>query len=228
MAEVEVITEENFKQDQNARIESYPALKQDQQMQLLKESCQIYLKSKLLPAHIKNWAEAFTIACYGKELGMKPLESFQDIYVVKGKPAMSAKLMKRLVHEKKKEAVFEIIEHTDTVAKVRVARDKKDEPVEWTMTREECDRAGWTKDSKGIKDNWKKQPETMLMYRLISKICRMVFPDCLGSIAYTPEELGFEELSSGPVIVKDKDEEALENFNKRMREISITVAKEKK
>lgn len=217
----------DVKPEEVSRVESFPALKKDQAMQLLKESCQVYLKSGLLPQHIKNWAEAFTIANYGRELGMKPLESFQEIYVVKGKPAMSAKLMKSRVHQKMPSAVFDIIEQSKDIARVRVARDKSDEAVEWTMTRAECDKAGWTEQfnkkagKKEEKDNWKKQPETMLLYRLISKVCRMVFPDCLGSIAYTPEELGWEEAS--PKIVRDKDQDALEKFNNRMKKIGQTI-----
>lgn len=202
------------------KVESFPALKADQSIQIIKESVQIYLKSGLLPNHVKDWATAFTIAMYGKELGLSPLEAFQDIYVVKQKPAMSAKLMKRRVHEKLPNAVFDIIEHTESIAKVRVARDRQDEPTEWTMTREEADKAGWTKDFKGVKDNWAKQPETMLLYRLISKVCRMVFPDCLGSIAYTPEELGFEE---GPKIVRERPTDDLDQFNKRMKQIGESL-----
>lgn len=208
-----------------AKVESFPALKADQQMQLLKESCQIYLKSGLLPAHIKNWAEAFTIANYGRELGMKPLEAFSEIYVVKGKPAMSAKLMKARVHQQLPNAIFDIIEHTATVAKVRVARDRKEDAVEWTMTRKECDAAGFTtqfnkfKKVTETKDNWQKQPETMLLYRLISKVCRMVFPDCLGSISYTPEELGFDETQTRGKIMRATTTDELDQFNSRMRKI---------
>src|SRR5690606_14641782 len=119
------------------------------------------------------------------------LESLQDIYVVKGKPAMSAKLMKRRVHEKLPKALFQIITNTDAEASISASRDaEKIKPTLYTMTRAECDLAGWTKDHKGVKYNWRAQPATMLLYRLISKVCRIEFPDCLGSVQYTPEELG--------------------------------------
>ena len=208
-------------------VEHYPAMKADQGMQLLKEQMQIFIKSKLLPEGM-TWAQGFTIASYGKELGMKPLESLQDIYIVKGKPAMSAKLMKRRVHEKLPKALFQIVMNTETETVIKASRDaEKIEPTTYTMTRAECDAAGWTKDNKGMKYNWRAQPATMLLYRLISKVCRIEFPDCLGSVQYTPEELGAEvdETDKGikhRIIDPAKNEDELNAFNQRMKQLGET------
>ena len=51
----------------------------------------------------------------------------------------------------------------------------------------------YTGDAKTLglagKDNWKKQPATMLKWRAVSACARVVFPDVIQGM-YTPEEIG--------------------------------------
>ncbi len=221
-----------------AAVELFPALRADQQMQLLKEQCQIFLRSNLLPKDM-TWPQAFTIACFGKEIGLQPFESLQRIYIVHGKPGMDAQLMKRKVHEHLPNCLFDIVSYSETEAVIEACRDRnKDKPREFRMTRAEADQAGWTtkwnyKTSKNeIKDNWAKQPKTMLLWRLVSHVCRFVFSDCLGSIQYTPEELGAMVTEDGMPTARitgkidAKAEDDLESFNQRMKKLGETEFKQ--
>lgn len=227
MSETEVIDAE-VSETKPAKRNDFPALRQDHAMQLLKEQCEIFIRSKLLPDGMK-WAEAFTIASYGREIGMKPLESIQDIYVVRGKPSMSAKLMKRLVHERLPMSRFDIIESSEEICTIEACRDRRyDKPQIFSKTRKDCDAAGFTSDRRGVKDNWKKQPKLMLMYRTISEVCRVVFPDCLGSAPYTPEELGADCYADGTPKkrvdgVKGVDEDSLKDWSQRKIALGKTV-----
>lgn len=59
-----------------------------------------------------------------------------------------------------------------------------------SMTRKQADEAGYSKTSKGIKDQWKKQPALMLFYRCLSQGIRVFCPDVLGGAnAYDQDEI---------------------------------------
>jgi len=55
------------------------------------EQLQILIDSKSLPANIKTIEQAFTIAQFGKDLGMKPMQSFHQVYNIQGRLALSSK-----------------------------------------------------------------------------------------------------------------------------------------
>jgi len=72
------------------------------------------------------------------------------------------------------------------------------------------------------KDNWKKQPSTMLQWRCVSKVCRFMFPECLMGVSLTPEELGAEIDEEGrampPKDVTPKPVDLLEKMEKAQSE----------
>ena len=55
------------------------------------EQLQILIDSKSLPANIKTIEQAFTIAQFGKDLGMKPMQAFHQVYSIQGRLALSSK-----------------------------------------------------------------------------------------------------------------------------------------
>ena len=57
------------------------------------EQLQILIDSKSLPANIKTIEQAFTIAQFGKDLGLKPMQAFHQIYSIQGRLALSAKAL---------------------------------------------------------------------------------------------------------------------------------------
>jgi len=57
----------------------------------------VLVKSGLLPQEVKTPAAAVAIMLTGRELGIPPMQAFRSVYVVKGKPTLSAQLMGALI-----------------------------------------------------------------------------------------------------------------------------------
>ena len=55
------------------------------------EQLQLLIDSKALPSNIKTIEQAFTIAQYGKELGLKVMQSFHQIYSIQGISSLKRK-----------------------------------------------------------------------------------------------------------------------------------------
>lgn len=117
---------------------------------------------------------------YGQEIGLGISAALSYIHVINGRPTLSAEGMVALVRSKAHSISGT---STDQAAVVRGKRaDTGDEmTVEWTMAMAE--RAKLAK-----KDTWAQFPEAMLWARAVSQLCRMLFPDVLLGLSYTPEE----------------------------------------
>lgn len=147
------------------------------------------------------------LACVatGRELGLGDLESLRMIYVVDGKPTLSAEVMTKLARRNGHSIQAEYGEGRVTVHGKRA--DNGDEmTVTWTMSM--AKRAGLDG-----KQNWTKYPESMLWARAVSQLCRMLFPDVLGGVSHTPDEVELtaegrieEATDVGPVDVETFEE----------------------
>ncbi|KOV86107.1 MULTISPECIES: hypothetical protein [unclassified Streptomyces] len=119
----------------------------------------------------------------GSELGLKPMATLKSIDVIQGSPALRAHAMRGLVqaHGHK----IQLVESTDTYCKMRGLRKDEDtwQEVEWDIPR--AQRLGLLG-----KDQWKKQPRTMLVARATGEICRLIASDVLHGMPYVAEELG--------------------------------------
>jgi len=130
----------------------------------------------------------------GRELGIGPMESLQKIYLVEGKPSLSSELMRSLVFRAGHSIRF--TQHTDKAVTVEGKRQGDDSwtAVTWTMA--DAQRIGVAN-----KPTWKGYPRAMLANRATSELCRLIFPDALGGLSYTPEELEDESYSEPVVTV---------------------------
>lgn len=151
------------------------------------------LKSGFLPSAIKTVEQAMMIMLVGKELGLGFTEALRSVNVIQGKPCLSAQLMLGLCFRTGQVEFSEMRESTEKRC-VFVLKRKGSPAFISIFTFEEADKAcfskAWDKDKQEwkLKDNWKKQPATMLQWRAISKACRVVFPDAVSGV-YTEEEI---------------------------------------
>ena len=96
------------------------------------------------------------------------------------------------------------VEHEPGTAVARGKRaDTGDEHVA-SFTMADAEAAGLAD-----KRNWKQYQESMLTWRAVAKLCRVLFPDVVLGAGYVPEELGAEVGEQGDVIdaeIVDEDD----------------------
>lgn len=144
----------------------------------------ILVASRLLPDGANTPEAAFAIIATGRELGMTAMQSLRSIYVIKGKPTLSADLVCALVKSRRDVcAFFQLVESTPERAVYKTQRIGEPEPTSMTYTFDDAKRAQVTGNP-----NWTKHPAAMLRARCITALARAVFPDLVLGI-YDPDEL---------------------------------------
>jgi hypothetical protein len=118
----------------------------------------------------------------GQEIGLEPLSALRSIDIIQGTPAMRAHALRGLVQSRGHDVWVEKQTATEAIV---CGQRKGSEHVQrsvWTIDR--ASRLGLTS-----KDNWKKQPEAMLVARATAEVCRLVASDVLLGLPYAIEEL---------------------------------------
>lgn len=147
--------------------------------------------TEMVPAAYRGKAgNAAAAILLGMELGLEPIQSLQNIFVVGGKPAMYARTAVALV--KAQGIVVQTVESSDQAVTVS-ATDPRTGQVEtstWDLGRAE--RAGYLNNKKYNSD-----PQAMLYAKAAMEVCRKIAPDVLMGIPYAREELEMEATPSG-------------------------------
>jgi len=119
----------------------------------------------------------------GRSLGLDATTALDGINVIQGKPTMSAALMVGLVMSNSKCQYLYCDSTTDHEAtwvgrRLGIPRD-----ITRTFTIQDAQKMGLVG-----KDNWQKQPATMLKWRAVSMLIRELFPDVINGL-YSTEEM---------------------------------------
>lgn len=166
-----------------------------------------------VPTALRGKNEA-VLACvlYGAELGLGPMQSLNSIHVIEGRTAMSPELMRAMVARHGHR--IDVVENSATACEVKGMRSDTGSTatVRWTM--EDAKLAGLAG-----KNNWKTYPRAMLLARATSELCRIVFPDVIAGLSYTPEEVSsiagveyVEEIIEKPAaVIEQKVEETIDD-----------------
>lgn len=139
--------------------------------------------STFVPSHFRGKADECTVAMlYGATIGLDPMTSVQQIYVISGKPALYARAMVAIVLA----AGHEIWVEEEKDGSVTVAGKRKGseniQRVTWTAAMAE--RAGYTSNRK-----YQTDPQSMLYARASGDLARRLAPDALLGMAYNVEEM---------------------------------------
>jgi hypothetical protein len=121
-------------------------------------------------------ANATSAVLLGLSLGLDPLTSLQQIYVVKGRPGMYAKLKVALAQARGHRVWDE--EYGPESVTVAGSRKGSDDVVRITLTMADAKRAGWTSN-----DAYSKTPADMLWARAASRVVDRIAADVLMGIA---------------------------------------------
>lgn len=150
--------------------------------------------TSFVPASLRGKPADITAAILaGQELGLQPMATLRSIDVIQGTPALRAHAMRGLVQSRG--FSVEVVESDDTHCVVRGKRNPVDawQTVEWTLDR--AKKMGLTD-----KDQWKKQPRTMLIARATSEMCRLIAADVLYAMPYSAEELDGEPVRATAMV----------------------------
>jgi hypothetical protein len=156
----------------------------------------------LLPvAYRGNPANVLLAIGLGRAMGLSPAESLMRIDVIQGKPTAAAELIASNVRKAGHRLRVKGDDQSCTATIIR----SDDPDFEYTVTRdvEWAQRMGLAS-----KDNYKKQPGTMLQWRAITAVARLACSEALYGVAYTPDEVAdnptfVEHQTAQPVTVAD-------------------------
>lgn len=158
------------------------ALPSQTQWDALATQARALITSKFFPSSITTPEQAIVVKMYGDMLGIPWVAAMNTINVIQGKPTISPQLMIALARRTGQLEDLKI-EADDNGATVTVTR-KGQTPYTETFTMTDAKKLGL--DSK---DNYRKQPKTMLKWRAVAAAFRVVFPDAILGF-YTPDEMG--------------------------------------
>lgn len=166
----------------------------EQEFKILKEQAEIFVKSGFLPKAVNTSEKAITIALKGRELGLPPLTAFAHIHVIEGKPTMSAELMLAQLYKHIPGFIANFTETSNSACIIKAKRPNG-EWAEFAFTEADAQSAGLL-----MKPVWKQYRKAMLRARCISAMARVMGPDALMGVSYTPEELGADVTPTGDVV----------------------------
>ena len=139
-----------------------------------------------VPAQFKGKpVEAAAAMLAGAEVGLSPMASLRAFDVIQGVAAPRALTVRAIAQSQGHEFITD--EATPTRVKMRGRRRGASEwqSVEWTIQR--ATQLGLTG-----KDQWKKQPQTMLIARATTELVRLIAADAILGIGYSYEEIADE------------------------------------
>lgn len=147
---------------------------------------QIMSKSNIIPKISKekpySAEDIVSLFLIGERLGVDPIAALSGIWIVEGRPSVSARLCRALIlkHGHK----WRVKEWDAQHIIVEVQRKGDDEAQTFEYTMKEAAHAGLA-----TRQTWRMHPRPMLMAAVTRRIVDAVFPDLfLGMTAYEPEE----------------------------------------
>jgi hypothetical protein len=145
------------------------------------------VKTSFVPEAFRGKAHEATAAILsGSEVGLSPMASLRSFDIINGVAAPRALTLRAIVQSQG----HRIWTHESTATRAIVKGIRRGDNRE-QMSRWDMDRA----DALGLKskDNWKRQPQAMLVARATSELARMIAADAILGIGYTVEELQDEK-----------------------------------
>ena len=141
----------------------------------------VFIKGAALPKHITNASQLLMILQTGKEMGLKPMQAINGIYILNGKVALYSHVMLSKVLEGGVKLKW--LKDTTTEAEVEFSGLDR-APYVSKFTIAEAQKAGLVKAGGA----WTSYPSAMLRARAVSAGARVFCPDLISG-AYTLEEV---------------------------------------
>jgi len=173
-----------------------------------------FISSKAVPKGIENAEQLIMIFQAGYEMGMKPVEAMNGLYIVNGKvtPWGAAVLRQMRKHGWS-------IEYTETPTSCTATVTKGNEKHSETFTFEEAEKSGYVKDNYGKdKVGWRDgaNRKLKLRYGALSALIKTYIPEVVSGYAGVAE---FEiDVVNEPKDKKEQIKAAIEQFEQKVDE----------
>lgn len=150
-------------------------------------------------------AGVFLMAETGAMLGIHPVAALQGVHVIEGKPTLSANLLAALVrragHKLRVSTKGAWADGTFVATAILIREDDPDFEFKVEWTRERAQAAGLV----GKRGPWSQYPEAMCKSRAITEVIREGASDVTIIPAYSPEELGAENVDESGELIQVRD-----------------------
>ena len=167
---------------------------------LMLKQADILAQSRIIPAAYRNRsADVVAAGLAGQAFGWDLMTSLRNYHVIEGTASLRPEAMLGLVRRAGHSVTLTIENGND--GRQAVAHGKRaDTGDEHTATFSQTDaaRAGLAK-----KKNWEQYLDSMLTWRAVSALCRVLFPDVVLGAGYVPEEIGGDVDSTGAPLEDD-------------------------
>jgi hypothetical protein len=166
------------------------------------KSAQMLANSPTMPKHLQGQTQDIVATILnGRELGLAPMESINNLYMVKGKVSLSGKAMLGLIRKAGHRPRLEITNDGTTVECYRLIEDGTQE-LQGVV---KFDRTDVKQAKMSKKDTYIEYPQMMMAWRAVSMAARFFYSDCITAVSYTPEEVGMQEF-----VVEEMEMDAIE------------------
>jgi hypothetical protein len=156
------------------------------------EFAEMIAKSDIIPDEYKGKPANILVAAeYGKPYGLSIIQSLQAVDVINGKPRFTSRFKLGVMRQHGYDLVFEVSGTTQ--------RDKSGDIIGGDLSVTLTDKKSGNSVTKTIveiahmglvgRDQWKKQPETMLKWRVVTEFANFYAPELFLTGAYTPDDL---------------------------------------
>ena len=173
--------------DETKDVTAIPEVKKELSLTILQEMmplCEVFVKSGIFE-DVKDVAQAIVKVLAGREIGLSPLESMMNLYIVKNRVAASAKVIASLI-KKSKQYDYQIAKLDNEECAIQFNKFSAEGVSEVlgvsTFTIKDAARAGVVNGN-----NWKSYPRNMLFARALTNGARWYCPDVYAG--YAEEEL---------------------------------------
>ena len=167
---------------------------------LMLRQADVLSQSRIIPAAYRNRsADVVAAGLAGLAFGWDLMTSLRNYHVIEGTASLRPEAMLGLVRRAGHSVTLTIENGND--GRQAVAHGKRaDTSDEHTAIFSQADaaRAGLAK-----KKNWEQYLDSMLTWRAVSALCRVLFPDVVLGAGYVPEEIGGDVDSTGAPLEDD-------------------------
>lgn len=146
-----------------------------------------FIGTPTIPRRYKSLSDCIAAVMYGKEIGLAPMESLQQLHVINGSVGLSGKALSALIHQ-----AGHILVMDEMSAERGAVKAMRRDPFNHELIEVGMFEFTWADaEAAGLdgQDTYTMYPKDMLYWRAVSRAAKLAFPDVTTGLLL-PEEIG--------------------------------------